>query len=241
MKRKKLITCLTAMILTALLISGCGSDRGASGQSHGASSSAQTTPAVTQAPAAAEKPAPTKKPSPSAAGPSTADSAPASGLTVDDAKKIAFDEAQVAEEDVVLKKAELSMDDGISIYEVEFYYNDYEYSYDIDSNNGMIRDVDRDRMDPEDYREMEALMKNSTGGTTGETDDIDEEKAFEIALEHANVSASDISRKEVHPDYDDVYGREIYEVEFHVGQMEYNYDIDAETGEILEDESEIDD
>ena len=133
------------------------------------------------------------------------------------------------------------MDDGITIYEVEFYYNDNEYSYDIDSNNGMIRDADRDLMDPEDYREMEALMKNSAGSPAGVTGEIDEEKALEIALEHANVSASDISRKKVHPDYDDDYGREIYEVEFHVGQMEYNYDIDAETGEILEYESEIDD
>jgi len=226
MKKRNLISCLIVMVLTALLFTGCGSGSGTSGKSEEASS--------------AETPSPTDEPSPSE-GSSAVGSAPAGGLTVDDAKKIAFDDARVTEGDVVLKKAQLWTDDGITVYEVEFYYENTEYSYDIAPDNGMILDVDRNLMDPEDYREMEALMKNSAVSTAGKAGEIDEEKALEIALKHANVSASDISRKKVNPDYDDYYGKQIYEVEFHVGQMEYSYDIDAETGDILDYESEIDD
>ena len=61
---------------------------------------------------------------------------------------------------------------------------------------------------------------------------IGEEKAKEIALNHAGLSEDQTQRLLVKRDYDD--GRSIYEVEFYgEGRDEYDYEIDAVTGEIV--------
>ncbi len=58
---------------------------------------------------------------------------------------------------------------------------------------------------------------------------IDEAK--EIALEHAQVAAADAKWDDRDFDLDD--GRQVYELEFKAGGMEYSYEIDALSGEIL--------
>lgn len=52
--------------------------------------------------------------------------------------------------------------------------------------------------------------------------------------------ASDcISCRQFELDYEN--GKQVYEVGFHVGKMEYDYDIDASTGDVLKYEIEQDD
>lgn len=68
---------------------------------------------------------------------------------------------------------------------------------------------------------------------------IGEDKAKEIALEHAGLKESDVSHIFVELDFDDGILR--YEVDFHQGQYEYDYDIDAKTGKILSYDKDIDD
>ncbi len=60
---------------------------------------------------------------------------------------------------------------------------------------------------------------------------ITPEEAKRIALDHAGVSAEDAVFDRTERDYDN--GIYHYEVEFRVGLIEYEYDIHAETGEIL--------
>ena len=60
---------------------------------------------------------------------------------------------------------------------------------------------------------------------------ITPENAQIVALEHAGVSADEVSRLHTKMDMDD--GRQEYDVEFHVGFWEYEYEIDAATGTIL--------
>lgn len=86
-----------------------------------------------------------------------------------------------------------------------------------------------------------AQSTQSTGNqTTAENQgDIGQDRALEIALEHAGVAEADISHQRVKLDYDD--GISQYEVEFYVGNQEYDYDIDAATGEIRSFDSEIED
>ena len=55
-------------------------------------------------------------------------------------------------------------------------------------------------------------------------------------MKHAGVTEKDVTWPRVHMDYDD--GWQVYEVEFRVGWTEYNYDIDAVTGQILGYESD---
>lgn len=61
--------------------------------------------------------------------------------------------------------------------------------------------------------------------------DIGESKAKEIALENAGVTESDISRYQSSKDRDD--GKTLYEIQFASGDTEYEYEINAENGDII--------
>ncbi len=230
MKKTRLISSVAVMFLLSFALTGCSENKN--------TSSAATTSSV-EASNTNNTPA-TENGSVSTA--QTNAGTAANTISLEDAKKIAFDNAGVTEADIVLKKSEQSYDDGKQEYEIDFYYNDMKYDYDIDAANGSITSVSKETMDAEDRAEMEAIKNgaNSTANTET-TGAMDENKAFEIALKHANVAANDVGEKSVKKDFDDDYNKEFYEVNFKVGNMEYDYDIAVDTGEILKAESEIDD
>lgn len=60
---------------------------------------------------------------------------------------------------------------------------------------------------------------------------LSEQEALEIALEHAGLDEAQIELPHVHLDRDD--RRSEYEVDFYHGGYEYDYEIDAESGEII--------
>lgn len=66
-----------------------------------------------------------------------------------------------------------------------------------------------------------------------------EEAAIQAALTHAGVNRNETMGLRVKTDWE--FSGKIYEVEFHVGRTEYNYDIDADTFEILSWEVDTDD
>lgn len=66
---------------------------------------------------------------------------------------------------------------------------------------------------------------------------ISADRAKQIALSHAGVSGASFTKVEL--DTDD--GVRVYEIEFKVGNVEYDYDIDATSGAIISSSSEIDD
>ena len=63
------------------------------------------------------------------------------------------------------------------------------------------------------------------------------EKAKAIALKDAGLGSATFTKAKL--DTDD--GVKIYDIEFRSGNMEYDYEIDAKTGTILEMDAEIDD
>lgn len=68
----------------------------------------------------------------------------AAGISVDKAKEIALSHAGLISSQVNFKRTELDFDDGIKKYEVEFYYNNREYSYEIDANTGKVLSYEQD-------------------------------------------------------------------------------------------------
>ena len=68
-------------------------------------------------------------------------------------------------------------------------------------------------------------------GTASQDGYIGVETAKQTALNHAGVTQDQLGYLEADYDYED--GRMVYEVEFAVGGVEYEYDIDAATGDIL--------
>ena len=65
--------------------------------------------------------------------------------------------------------------------------------------------------------------------TSGER--LDRESAKLIALDHANISVENARDLEI--DLDREWGVLLYEVSFEAGRLEYEYEIDAYSGEIL--------
>ena len=143
-------------------------------------------------------------------------------VTLDGAKQIALDRAGVTAEQAVFTKAYLDNDDGRQEYEIEFYVDQTEYEMDIDAETGEVRDY-----------ETEAQSLITTDGQ------ISEEQAKQIALAKIGLKEEDVALKKVKLDVDD--GRTVYEVEFVSAGMEYEFDIDAKTGEIVKYEEEKDD
>ena len=75
-------------------------------------------------------------------------------------------------------------------------------------------------------------------GTASQSSYVGVDAATQTALTHAGLQQSQLSYLEADYDYED--GRMIYEVEFGAAGVEYEYDIDAATGEILKVEREGD-
>lgn len=144
------------------------------------------------------------------------------------AKSIVLENAGLREADVTFIKVKLDYDDGRDVYDVEFYSANTEYDYEIDAITGQIREYD---WGIESYTIPQTTPDISSGGTAN-TGCIGEVKAKSIALSHAGKTESDVRGMRVKLDYDD--GMQVYEVEFYSGRTEYEYDIDAVTGNILE-------
>ena len=60
---------------------------------------------------------------------------------------------------------------------------------------------------------------------------MDEAAAQKIALEHAGVKAADATITKSKLDYED--GRQVYDIEWYAGGAKYDYEIAADTGEII--------
>ncbi len=65
-------------------------------------------------------------------------------ISAERAKEIALSHAGLASNQVTFKRTELDFDNGIKKYEVEFYYNNREYSYEIDANTGSVLSYEQD-------------------------------------------------------------------------------------------------
>lgn len=77
------------------------------------------------------------------------------------------------------------------------------------------------------------MMEQVSGGT------LTKDEALKKALDHANLDKDQVDYiKKVELDYE--HGRKVYEIKFYQGGLEYEYDVDAETGNILKFEKDYD-
>ena len=153
-------------------------------------------------------------------------------ISADKAKKIALGDAKLAEKDVTFVKVELELEDNRLVYDVEFYSGNVEYDYDIDAVSGAIVSADRDI---ENY--VIPAQPSAEAPTKAQASEISVEKAKQIALSHAGVGSARFTKAKI--DYEN--GVKVYEIEFKVGNMEYEYDINVVNGAIVSSSAEIDD
>lgn len=143
----------------------------------------------------------------------------------DEAKAAALKDAGLSESDVTFKKTELDHSHGTQVYDIEFYTSDTEYDYEIDASNGTVVNKSIEQF------QIQADSSINTANGSGDNY-IGVDHAKEIALNHANLNESDVRFAKAELENDDC-GVE-YEIEFYSGQTEYDYTIDAVSGNIIE-------
>lgn len=148
-------------------------------------------------------------------------------ISADRAKEIALSHAGLSANEATFVKAELETEDGKKVYEVEFYGKDNtEYDYLIDAANGDVISFDADA-------EMYTPPASSTAAPADTA--IDETKAKELILEKV-PGAADADIREFRADTED--GKQVFEGKIIFNNTEYDFEIDAATGEFIKWEQE---
>lgn len=220
MNKKSLLLAASVLAFSIAVFTGCSNTGGVAGGD---------TPATGSVPAANSATAPIAAPAGNASAGMAGTANAGQYISEDQAKSIALQNAGLAESDVQFVWAKLEYDDGRAEYDVEFVRDMGngtmdEYDYEIDALTGEILSMDREA---ENYNP--AAMQNGANAQSGQY--IGEEAAKQAALAHAGKTADAVSLVRCHLDFDD--GRWKYEVEFYEGNTEYDYDIDAVTGDII--------
>lgn len=139
-------------------------------------------------------------------------------ISLEKAKEIALEKAGVSASEATFKKARLEVDDGRRQYDLEFWSGSTEYSAEILASNGTILSWDVD-------------YHGNQGGMTDNENNIGVERAKEIALQKAGLSAADVRFTQASYEIDD--GVPVYEIEFWQDRVEYSAEIRASDGAVL--------
>ncbi len=147
----------------------------------------------------------------------------AAQITEAQAKDIALKHAGVSAGQAHFTKMKLDREFGRSEYELEFYVGNVEYDYEIDAASGAVRKFSRETHATAPFR------NDAHGGPQGHGL-IGERKAMEIALARVPGAKPEHVRK-LKLDYDD--GMQLYEGEIFYNFREYEFEINAVTGEVV--------
>lgn len=144
-------------------------------------------------------------------------------LTESQAKSAALADAGLSENEVTFLYAELDKEDSIHVYDIEFYTAHAEYDYEISAVDGAVRERNINVFDTSD------VSVEAPGN-------ISVDSAKQIAVEHAGLSIDQVQFSKAKLENDD--GKMEYDIEFYHSNIEYEYSIDAVSGQILEYDSD---
>ncbi|HIQ97392.1 MAG TPA: PepSY domain-containing protein [Candidatus Limivivens merdigallinarum] len=137
--------------------------------------------------------------------------------SAEEAESLALEYAELTSEDVTQLRSEMDQDDGRTEYEVEFNYGNLECSYELNGETGEVLKFSYEVID-------KSLLSDLPDGP------ITLEEASELALSQVdNAAESDIRLEE---DQDD--GRTVYEGKIIFDNVQYEFEIDAASGEITD-------
>ena len=143
----------------------------------------------------------------------------------DKAAEIALEDAGFVKSDVTRLQISKDRDDGESIYDVEFTSGNTEYDYEILASNGEILRADYDESHaPDSSNQNKQQEQKDTHGENANIQTAPTDVQIKITIEEASK------------DYDD--GRQKYEGDIIYNQKEYEFEIDADTGDFLKWEEE---
>lgn len=152
------------------------------------------------------------------------------------AKDIALNHSKVKQ--YYLMEIEFDADNGVLVYDVEFKSDSYEYDYEINALDGTIISSHKEKDDDyvsnnKDNNSVNNNNNNSDNSANSSNNNyISKDEAKNIALNHAKVSNP--QKLEIELDKED----NEYSVEFKYNGKEYDYEINATTGKIIDYEIE---
>lgn len=153
-------------------------------------------------------------------------------IPMEEAQEAALKAADIEAADADISATTLSEVAGVACYKVEF--TSGEYAYTINAETGAVMEMSSQEQNAQASGTqtetadpaVPATAQNATGTGT-----VDEAAAQKIALEHAGVKAADATITKSKLDYED--GRQVYDIEWYAGGAKYDYEIAADTGEII--------
>lgn len=155
------------------------------------------------------------------------------GISLKEAKNIALKHAGISSSAAAFVKTEKDYEDGVEVFEIEFYSGNTEYDYEIRVSNGEIISFDKD------IENYSIPSKNSGSSQTPSSNYIGVDKAKSIALKDAGLSSSSVTFTKAKLDRED--GVRVYEIEFFTSDKEYEYEINASSGKIRDKDIEFSD
>lgn len=141
-------------------------------------------------------------------------------ISEEDAKSAALNDANLTEAEVTFTKIKLDTEDFVKVYDVEFYTADSEYDYEINASDGTVKE-----------KSVE-IFRVISGGNDSGAEYIGVDGAKKIALDHAGLTEAEVQISKAKLENDD--GVVEYEISFYCGDMEYEYNVDAVSGDIIE-------
>ncbi len=169
----------------------------------------------------------------------------ASGIDKDKAVQIALDDAKLAETDISRLYVEKGFENGKDTYEVKFTNGSKEYEYEILADDGKIvkssfsiedMALGNDNNNISDNNPTENAVPQRQDKPTSSKKDSPSEQQISLAdaskLALARVPGAESKDLKIELDYDD--GKYKYEGDIIYNGKEYEFEIDAATGDFLE-------
>ena len=209
-------------------------------------------------------------------------------LDQQEAAEFAFMDADVKADEVTNLRTHLEKDDGVYVYDIEFYVGNIEYEYEIRAEDGVVLEKDKEdksrnvktdtaadskgrassedssgkeensakaadqtadqavdetadqtaggTSDPANEQALQESADDSSASSAADNKYISVDRAKQIALQDAGLEEEEVIFTAAKFEDDD--GRKEYDIEFYCGSLEYEYEIDALTGRILDSDVE---
>lgn len=221
-------------------------------------------------------------------------------LDQQEAAEFAFMDADVKADEVTNLRTHLEKDDGVYVYDIEFYVGNIEYEYEIRAEDGVVLEKDKEdksrnvktdtaadsdgrasseeysgkeensakaadqtadqavdetadqtadqavdqtadqnakgTSDPANEQPLQESAEDSSASSAADNKYISVDRAKQIALQDAGLEEEEVIFTAAKFEDDD--GRKEYDIEFYCGSLEYEYEIDAMTGRILDSDVE---
>ena len=161
-------------------------------------------------------------------------------LRMEEAQEAALKAADIEAAAADISATTLSEVAGVVCYKVEFTSGEYAYAYTINAETGAVMEMRRREQNVQasgtqteaaGSSAFEPAQEQTTATAKAQTGTVDEAAAQKIALEHAGVKAADATIIKSKLDYED--GHQVYDIEWYAGGAKYDYEIAADTGEII--------